>query len=48
MTDNYGNEFCKQEVPVLRYSLDCVLYIDDAQIDIEYDGKHWHENKEKN
>lgn len=40
----YGNEFCKQEVPVLRYSLDCVLYIDDAQIDIEYDGEYWHEN----
>lgn len=35
------------EVPCGRYSLDCVVELNDCKIDIEYDGWFWHQDKER-
>lgn len=41
----YGN--CQLEKPCGRYSLDCVVNINNILIDIEYDGAFWHQDEEK-
>lgn len=36
----YGN--CYLNYPCGRYSLDCMVIIDNVKIDVEYDGWYWH------
>lgn len=43
LLDMYGN--CELERPCGRCSLDCVVIIDGILIDVEYDGKYWHQDK---
>lgn len=43
LLDMYGN--CELERPCGRCSLDCVVAIGDILIDVEYDGKYWHQDK---
>lgn len=42
--DIYGN--CELNYPCDRFSLDCMLCIDNINIDIEYDGQYFHNNKD--
>lgn len=42
---NFNN--VETEVPLNRYSLDCVVNINDCKIDIEYDGWFFHKDKEE-
>lgn len=41
----FGN--CVMNKPCGRCALDCVIVVDGVQIDIEYDGVHWHQDKNK-
>lgn len=41
----YGN--CEMERPCGRYSLDCVVFIDDYLVDIEYDGWFHHQQQDR-
>ena len=43
----YGSENCKLNMPLSDLALDCVININDVQIDIEYDGWYWHQDKQK-
>lgn len=40
----YGEENCIPGFPVDKINLDCLLTIGDTKIDVEYDGKYWHQN----
>lgn len=40
----YGENNCIASFPVDQVSLDCLLKINNIQIDIEYDGCYWHMN----
>lgn len=42
---NYGN--CTLNKRCGKYLLDCALTLDGVDIDVEYDGKYWHTNQEK-
>ena len=41
----YGKDNCVPGYPVDRTNLDCLLTVDDIKIDVEYDGKYWHQDK---
>ena len=41
----YGN--CDHHKSVSFYTLDCVINVNDVQIDVEYDGWHWHQHRQK-
>lgn len=41
----YGS--CELNYPCDIYSLDCVVIINGIKINIEYDGRYWHENKQE-
>ena len=41
----YGN--CEHHKSVSFYTLDCVINVNDVQIDVEYDGWYWHKNRQK-
>ena len=41
----YGN--CELNYPCDIYSLDCMLEVGGIKIDIEYDGRFWHENMQE-
>lgn len=43
----YGKENCIPGYPVDKTNLDCLLTIDDIKIDVEYDGKYWHQDKDR-
>ena len=43
--DEFGN--CELNHPFCGYLLDCYTVIDDCKIDVEYDGWHWHKNRQK-
>lgn len=45
LCDLYPNK-CFIEFPCDRCLLDCMLEVEGVKIDIEYDGKFWHENKD--
>lgn len=40
----FGN--CEINYPVSNLSLDCMVIIDGCAIDVEYDGWHWHKDKQ--
>lgn len=42
----YGEENCFPQYPLGRISMDCLLIVGDTKIDVEYDGKFWHDNKQ--
>lgn len=42
----YGDENCYPSYPVDKVNLDCLVIVDDIQIDVEYDGLYWHQDKE--
>lgn len=37
---------CLLNYGVKRYSLDCLVIINDIKIDVEFDGQYWHDNTE--
>lgn len=41
----YGN--CNLNQPCGRFSLDCVIVVNDIHIDVEFDGWYWHQNKQR-
>lgn len=41
----YGN--CKLNQPCGRFSLDCVIVVGDIHIDVEFDGRYWHQDKQR-
>lgn len=41
----YGN--CNLNQPCGRFSLDCVVIVNGINIDIEYDGWYWHQDKQR-
>lgn len=43
--NEYGN--CELNYPCGRYSLDCMVEINDIKFDIEYDGCFWHKNQDR-
>lgn len=43
LKDLYGN--CQLNIQCSNLMLDCVVNINDVQIDIEYDGWYWHQNQ---
>lgn len=43
----YGKENCIPGYPVDRVNLDCLLIVNDEKIDVEYDGKYWHQDIDK-
>lgn len=42
----YGKENCYPGFPVDKVNLDCLVTIDNAKIDVEYDGCYWHQGRE--
>lgn len=46
LIDLYGKDSCIPGYPVDRISLDCLLIINNVKIDVEYDGKYWHNGRE--
>lgn len=42
----YGN--CELNYPCGRCSLDCMVDVNGDKIDVEYDGKYWHQDEQKN
>lgn len=40
----YGDENCYPQYILDKISFDCLLVIDGIKIDVEYDGKYWHQN----
>lgn len=42
----YGADNCLPSYVVGRAVLDCLLIIDNVKIDVEYDGKYWHNGRE--
>lgn len=42
----YGEENCTPQYLLGKYSLDCLLTFNGIQIDVEYDGKFWHQVKQ--
>nr|DAP78490.1 MAG TPA: endonuclease-like protein [Caudoviricetes sp.] len=47
LVDIYGVENCVQAFSLDKINMDCLLKIDDVQIDVEYDGWYWHKNKQE-
>ena len=45
LLEMYGN--CELERPCGRYSLDCVIVVNDILIDVEYDGLYWHQDAQR-
>lgn len=45
LLENYGN--CELNYRCGRYLLDCMIMINDIKIDVEFDGKFWHQDKER-
>lgn len=41
----YGN--CELNQPCGRFSLDCVIVVNDIRIDVEFDGRYWHQDKQR-
>ena len=41
----YGN--CELNQPCGRFSLDCVIIVNGIHIDIEFDGRYWHQDKQR-
>lgn len=41
----YGN--CGLNQPCGRFSLDCVIVVNDIRIDVEFDGWYWHQDKQR-
>lgn len=40
----YGEQNCKPSFPCERYVLDCLVELNECRIDVEFDGKYWHQN----
>lgn len=47
LIDIYGEKNCVKAFSLDKINMDCLLKIDGAQIDIEYDGWYWHKNKQE-
>lgn len=45
LLEMYGN--CELKRPCGRCSLDCVVIVNDAFIDVEYDGWYWHQDEQR-
>lgn len=43
----YGEENCIAQYPLESIWFDCLLVVGDVKIDVEYDGKYWHQNEHK-
>lgn len=43
----FGAHNCWDGYSVDRINLDCLVTVDDVQIDFEYDGKYWHKDREE-
>lgn len=41
----YGE--CELNYPLGKYSLDCMIKVNDVLIDVEYDGWYWHQDEDK-
>lgn len=41
----YGN--CELNQPCGRFSLDCVIIVNGIHIDVEFDGRYWHQDKQR-
>ena len=41
----YGDENCIPQYVLSHISMDCLLIVGDVKIDVEYDGKFWHDIK---
>lgn len=41
----YGE--CSLNEPCGPHSLDCFIEVDGVKIDVEYDGRYWHRDKQK-
>ena len=41
----YGE--CELNYPIGKYSLDCMIKVNDVLIDVEYDGWYWHQDEDK-
>lgn len=42
----YGDVNCKDNYPVDRLNMDCLVDVDGVLIDFEYDGLYWHKDRE--
>ena len=42
----YGAENCKDNYPLDRINMDCLVDLDGILIDFEYDGAYWHKDRE--
>lgn len=47
LAEIYGKDNCVENFALGRISMDCLLNVDDVKIDVEYDGWHWHKNKQE-
>lgn len=47
LKEMFGKDNCFPNYPDGVLSLDCFLKIGDIKIDVEYDGKYWHQNRGK-
>lgn len=45
LKSEYGN--CELNQPCGRFSLDCAVVVDGVNIDVEYDGWYWHQDKQR-
>lgn len=45
LKDMYGE--CLLNEPCGIHSLDCFIVVDGVKIDVEYDGRYWHQDKQK-
>lgn len=43
----YGEENCIDNFTIDKLNLDCLLLFDGNKIDVEYDGWHWHKDKQE-
>lgn len=43
----YGEDNCHAQFLLDRILFDCLLEVDDIKIDVEYDGKYWHQEEQK-
>lgn len=43
----YGEENCFPGYPIDKINLDCLLIVNGAKIDVEYDGLYWHQGSEE-
>ena len=46
LKEMYGEENCISQYLIGKYSLDCLLTLNGTKIDVEYDGKFWHQGKQ--